>query len=396
MPNVFDRRNDVVPTVEHWATRKGPKNLKVLTKVAHLIGVLLLVSIASFLIVDLFPGDPVAAIIGVNGTAEQAAAIRAELGLGEPIIERYVDWIGGALTGDFGRNVVPPVEDVSDQLARRFVVTAEIALLSLVLALLIAVPIGLWSGYRAGQRFDNVGSGITFGVISIPSFLAGLLVVFLFVFHDGLVRAALGIGAALIVWSLLRPGQSRESAFGGPASARLRYTIAVVVVIVAALLVLAWPSFPRQGFARISEGWVENLRSAFLPSLTLALTEAAVFIRLLRNDVISTLDEDYILVARAKGMPPRRILLNHTLRPSSLSLVTLAGISFGRLLGGTVIVEAIFGIPGMGTWIVTGVSNQDFPVVQAGVLVLAATYVTLNMLVDVAYSYLDPRIRHAS
>lgn len=367
---------------------------QVATKLAHLVVVLFFVSVGAFLIVDLFPGDPVATIIGLNGTAEQAATIRAELGLDEPIVSRYLSWIGGVLTGDFGRNLVPPVEDVSTQLSRRFPVTLQIASMALVMAVMISVPLGVWSAHRAGRRSDRVASAVTFGVISVPNFLAGLFIVFFFIFHDGIVRTGLVIALAAAVVSVIRPiipiGRDRDDrpAIGG------RLAVAAGLAALAVLAAVAWPDFPRQGFTRISEDLSDNLRSAFLPAFTLALAEAAVFTRLLRKDTIETLQEDYIQFARAKGLPERRVLLTHALQPSSLSLVTLAGISFGRLLGGTVIVESVFRVPGMGTWIVGAVSSQDFPVVQAGVLVLAATFVVLNALVDLLYLRLDPRLRH--
>jgi peptide/nickel transport system permease protein len=157
-----------------------------------------------------------------------------------------------------------------------------------------------------------------------------------------------------------------------------------------------WPSFPRQGFSRLTgeDGLAENLRTTFLPALTVALSEIAVFTRLLRSDMISTLQEDYILAANAQGKPLWRILFRDALRPSSFSLMTVAGVSLGRLIGGTVIVETIFNLPGMGRLIIQeGVVVNDFPIVQGGVLVIALFYVILNALVDISYAALDPRIR---
>ena len=152
---------------------------------------------------------------------------------------------------------------------------------------------------------------------------------------------------------------------------------------------------PRQGFSRVTaeDGILENLRHAFLPALTLALTEAAIFMRLLRGDLLSTLQEDYILSARAKGMPRWRILVSDALRPSSFSLITIAGVALGRAIGGTVIVETIFNLPGMGTMVVSAIGANDYPVVQASVLVIAVFYVVINSIVDISYAYLDPRIR---
>ncbi|MCB0993638.1 MAG: ABC transporter permease, partial [Acidimicrobiales bacterium] len=156
-----------------------------------------------------------------------------------------------------------------------------------------------------------------------------------------------------------------------------------------------FPGFPRQGWVKWGDGRAENLRSAFLPVVALSLTEIAQFTRLLRSDMISTLQEDYVLSARAKGMPVWHILLRHALRPSSFSLITLAGVALGRLIGGTVIMESIFRLPGMGTWIIDAVSIKEFRIVQAGVLVIAVSYVVINTIVDLSYAYLDPRIRRA-
>jgi peptide/nickel transport system permease protein len=161
------------------------------------------------------------------------------------------------------------------------------------------------------------------------------------------------------------------------------------------LLFVFFPDFPRQGFSRLTDeaGIWANLRSAFLPALTLAITEFAIFMRLLRGDLISTLHEDYILSARAKGMPSRRILVRDALRPSSFSIITVAGVAFARLIGGAVIVEVIFNLPGMGTLIVNAIGAKDYRVVQLAVLVVAVFYVLINLVVDISYAYLDPRIR---
>jgi peptide/nickel transport system permease protein len=170
---------------------------------------------------------------------------------------------------------------------------------------------------------------------------------------------------------------------------------AAVVVAIAAWLLLSWPKFPRQGFVSWSDskGKLANFKSAFLPALTLGFVEAAVLIRVLRADMITTLQEDYITMARAKGLPPWRILLVDALRPSSFSALTIAGVTFGRLLGGTVIVEAIFQIPGMGSLMISSIYAHDLGVVQVCVLVIASLFLLVNFLVDLLYSFLDPRIR---
>jgi peptide/nickel transport system permease protein len=174
-----------------------------------------------------------------------------------------------------------------------------------------------------------------------------------------------------------------------------RLVVAAGIAGITLLTFAVFPEFPRQGFSRLTgdDGLGANFRHAFLPALTMAIGEIAVFMRLLRGDLIATLQEDYILAARAKGMPAWRIMFYDALRPSSFSLMTVVGVSFARLVGGTVIVETIFNLPGMGRLITDSISTKDIKVVQSAVLVIAVFYIVINLLVDIAYTYLDPRLR---
>lgn len=363
-------------------------------KLLRLIPIVFLVSLAAFFMLELVPGDPVSAVLGEASTPEQYAAVEAELGLDRPVVERYVDWLGGAVRGDFGKSIVPPVEDVSEMIKSRLPVTIEIALVAMMLSLLVAIPLGMWTAYRARAPIDTVTSGVAFAAISIPSFLSALLLIFLVIFNTGVVKGLIAVAAFTIVAGAVFRNVRRGRKEGWDRSLTWPFVGVAVVTVVAALLVVAMPTFPRQGFVRISDGGiVENLRSVFLPALTLALIEGAVFMRVLRNDMIATLQEDYILSARAKGMTTSHILVRDALRPSSFSLVTVAGVTFGRLLGGTVIVETIFRLPGMGSLLVQAIQVKNYPVVQAAVLVLAVMYVLINTAVDLSYAYLDPRIR---
>lgn len=368
-------------------------------KLIHLVPVLFLVSLATFFMLELIPGDPAAVIVGPNGTPEQYAQVRDELGLDDPLVERYVTWLGDTVRGDLGESSVPPVQDVREMIQSRLPVTLELAALATVMSLALAVPVALYAAYRAGHRFDRSVNGVAFGFISAPSFLAALLLVFFLVFHPDVVRWPVAAGGlALTAWLALRTvrlAQEYPKDQGRDRYLAMGLGGALAVLLVTLYLWGNWPELPRQGFVRLTsdEGIGANLRHAFLPALTLALTESAVFMRLLRSDLISTLQDDFILSAKAKGMPVWRILVSDALRPSSFSLVTVAGVALGRLIGGTVIVETIFNLPGMGTMIVDAVGSHDFRVVQAGVLVIAVFYVTLNTVIDVSYAYLDPRIR---
>ena len=368
-------------------------------KLLHLVPVLFLVSLATFFMLELIPGDPAAVVLGPDGTPEQYEQLREEMGLNEPVLERYVGWLGDTVRGDLGRSLVPPVQDVREMIQSRLPVTLELAGLAIVMSLALAVPVALYAAYRAGYRFDRTANSFAFGAISVPSFLAALLLVFFLVFHPDIIKwlvVAAGLGlTAWLVQRTVKLAQEYPSGQGRTRYLALGLGGAFAVLLVSLFLLGNWPEFPRQGFVRLTsdEGIGANLRHAFLPALTLALTEAAVFMRLLRGDLISTLQDDFILSAKAKGMPVWRILVRDALRPSSFSLITVAGVALGRLIGGTVIVETIFNLPGMGTMIVDAIGAHDFRVVQAGVLVIAVFYVMLNAIIDISYAYLDPRIR---
>ncbi|MFI6650216.1 ABC transporter permease [Streptomyces sp. NPDC050529] len=307
-------------------------------KVLELLGVLLIASMGVFSLVVLLPGDPAVDILGGGRSPADYAELRTELGLDQSLVTRYLDWLGGVLTGDLGQSVVPPQSDVTDRVMSALPVSFEIAALGLLIALLIAVPLAMWSAYRENSTADRIIGAGTFGVLSVPSFLAGLLLIMLLVNSAG------------------------------------------------------W--FPRSEWIRLGDGdLLGNLHHAFLPALTVALAELAMFTRVLRGDLIVTLREDYILAARAKGMNPLRILFTDALRPSSFSLVTLLGLSLGRLIGSTVVVEYLFALPGMGTLVVNAAGQGDYPMVQGAVLTIAVIYVVINAGIDLSYGYLDPRTR---
>lgn len=363
-------------------------------KLLQLVPVLLIVSFGTLALLELVPGDPSISILGADAPAEEYERVRQQLGLDQPLLERYGSWLSDAVSGDLGDSAVRPGVSVWSLIASRLPVTLQITVMALGLALLISIPVGVIAAARAGSRFDRGVATLTSGLISVPQFVAGLLIVQLFVFNPDVPR----IGSAVLLWLFafgllfdwLRRWHSTRERSALPVS------VAMICVGVGFLAFFWWPSFPRQGFSRLTgdDGLTENLRTTFLPALTVALSEIAVFTRLLRSDMISTLQEDYILAANAQGKPLGRILFRDALRPSSFSLMTVAGVSLGRLIGGTVIVETIFNLPGMGRLIIQeGVIVNDFPIVQGGVLVIALFYVVLNAFVDISYAALDPRIR---
>lgn len=364
-------------------------------KLIRLVPVLFLVSLATFFLIELIPGDPAAAALGTDATIEDLEAIRKSLGLEKPITERYADWLSSALTGDLGDSLRSPHEPVSDLLQRNAGPTLRLSAMALGMSFTISLFLGVWSAHAAGNRADRLVSGTMFAFISVPTFLAGLLFIFFFVFRESVPRYLWLIGVGLIVLRLLYLAISRLWEDRRDFSGWAGYVVTTLVVTGLLLWVFVqWPDFPRTASHRYDDNWREQLRSLFLPALALALSEIAVFTRLLRADMLSTLQEQFVLSSRAKGMPTWRILFRDALRPSSFSLITIAGITLGRLIGGTVIIESIFGLEGLGKLIVEfGVLPKNYTVVQGGVLVLAVGYVLLNAIIDISYQYLDPRIR---
>lgn len=315
----------------------------VVKKGARLVIVLLMVCTATFFMLDLTPGDPALNILGKQASPAAVERVHHELGLDKPIVSRYASWLGGALHGDLGDSLTPPYGSVSSRIMQALPVTIELVVLAEVIAIGFALPLGVWAAHRQGRIADRGITLLSLVFVSIPSFLLAFVLLFLFSLH--------------------------------------------------------WGVLPRAEWVRLTAsdgGVLENLRHALLPALSLALAEMAVFVQVLRSDVIETLREDYIRLARVKGLSTPRILLRHALRPSSFSVVTLIGVSAGTLLGSTVLVETIFGLPGLGRLLFDAVNKADYPLVQGCVLVISAIYVVVNALVDTAYSVIDPRARAAS
>lgn len=390
---------ELTPDDAKAGTARVLRSLRSATRTGlHLIIVMFLVSLGTFLLLELVPGDPAVAVLGPDARLEQYEAVRAELGLDRPLVERYGDWISSAVTGDLGQTLRPPVRDVTEVIASRLPVTLQIAGMATLMALMIAVPLAMWSASSHDGIGDRAVSAAAYGLISIPSFLAALVLIFFFVFRPDLMRAIV-LGSGFLI-AALAAGRGVQRSLRSHPSDRSRMVarglvLALAIAGLTAALHTWWPDFPRQGFVRWSDAdnKLDNLRSAFLPAFTLALIEAAIFFRVLRNDLVTTMQEDFILAARARGMGRFHVLAREALRPSSLSLVTVAGVSLGRLIGSAVIVESMFRLPGLGSLMVESVSSKDFRIVQGGVLAISVIYVVLNLAIDAIYKLLDPRIR---
>ncbi|MBI1919633.1 MAG: ABC transporter permease [Geobacter sp.] len=304
-------------------------------KLVHLSLVVVAVTALTFLMLDHVPADIASEVAGQGATSEDIAAVRERLGLNDPLPVRYGRWIAAAVRGDLGNSFAsgqPVVEAIRSHLP----VTVELIVLAQLFALLLAIPAGVVTAWRAGSPLDRTLGTVAFGFASLPAF-------------------ALAIGLILVF-----------------------------------ALRLKW--LPATGYTPLTGGIAANLKGFLLPALSIALVEWVPLMRVLRGDMISTLKEDFILLARCKGLPTRQILIGHALRPSCFTLVTVFGMQAASLIGGAVLIELIFSLPGIGRLLVTGIFAQDYPVVQGCVLLIAMAYVGMNFLVDVCYGLLDPRV----
>ncbi len=313
----------------------------ILIKLVRLVIVVWIITLFSFTLIKLTGGnnDLVSKIIPF-GSEQQKDILREDLGLQDPFFTQYFRWLGDFLTGDFGNIYTPNPQPVSETLAEALPVSLELMIYAQVLALVIAIPLGVATAYRNGTKFDRSTNTIAFGLLALPNFVVALLL-------------AIYVGAK---WGWL-PTQSN---------------------------LIPFPLNP-----------IDNWQYMLMPTIALALGQIAIYMRLLRSDMIATLQEDFTTTAKAKGIPTRRVLFRHALRPSSLTLLTVAGLNVGALIGGAVVVERIFNLPGIGSRLTEAILAQQYVAVQSYVALIAIFYILINFFVDVLYTVLDPRIRHA-
>src|ERR671935_1773789 len=308
----------------------------VLRRLLATIPVLVLVSLGVFLLIHLTPGDPVEAMLGESQDASAKQALRHELGLDQPLPVQYVTWVGHLLQGDLGRSVrtrVPVVEDVG----RRIGPSLELAGLAMLISLGIAIPVGILSATHRNSPIDGFGTMFALFGICMPNFLIALLLIYLF-----------GV-------------------------------------------TLRW--LPISGYVDpLEDGW-SGLRSLLLPATTLGLALAAVVTRTLRSSLLEALSEDWVRTARAKGLSEDAVIYGHVLKNALIPVVTVVGLQLGTLIGGAVITEYVFALPGVGRLVVDAVFARDYPLVQGVVLLIAVGFILSNLVVDIVYAWLDPRIR---
>jgi len=297
---------------------------------------LVVASVVVFAVLELVPGDPARLLLGMDATPEALQALRTELGLDQPVVLRYLDWIGGLLSLDLGRSYTYSVP-VIDLVVERGVVSLPLALLSLALSVAIAIPVGLFAARRRGRAADALTMGAAQIGVAVPNFWFALMLVYVF-----------AVGLRLL---------------------------------------------PSGGFP----GWESGLWPAFkaliLPAVALALPQAAILARVARSALIEVLGEDYIRTARAKGLPAGMVMRRHALRNAVIPVLTIVGLQFSFLLAGTIIIENVFYLPGLGRLVFQAITQRDLIVVQGVVMLLVAAVILVNLLVDLSYGLVDPRLR---
>ncbi|SDJ10751.1 ABC transporter permease [Salimicrobium halophilum] len=301
------------------------------------IPVLFGISLIAFFMVRLVPGDTVTAMLGNSYTPEQAEALRAQYGLDEPIITQYILWLTNVLQGDFGFSHFTNTP-VLEAILLRLPVTIELALLSVVIAVILAIPLGTIAALKRNSKFDYGASLFGMLGISIPNFWLGTLMILFFSLWAG------------------------------------------------------W--FPSGGFVGLYESVWGNLQSMILPAIALGTAVGAVAMRMTRSSMLEVTNQDYIKMARAKGVSSRRLITKHALKNALVPVVTVLGIQTGYLLGGSVVVEQIFGLPGVGQLALQAITNRDYALLQGTILFIASAFVIVNLIVDIIYGFLNPQIRY--
>ena len=311
----------------------------ILKKVLSIIPLLLLVSVILFVLINLLPGDAAMGMVTEGASEDYVNRVRAEMGLDKPPVTRYFDWLIGIFRGDLGKSLISN-QLVSVKIAQRLPVTLEITFVAMVISILIAVPLGILSAVRRGSIFDTIGSFVSMLGIAMPPFWLGMLLVLLF-------------------------------------SVTLN-------------------ALPASGFVSFAQDPLQNLRCVILPAASIGVAFAATVMRQTRSALLEVMQQDYVTTAYAKGLKGRIVIWKHALRNALIPVVTVITMQIGRLIGGAVVTETVFALPGIGREIVDAILSRDYPVVMGMILVVAALVVVTNTLVDVLYILIDPRISTAS
>jgi len=316
----------------------SPRTRFIVRRLALTIPTLLAMSVFVFLLIRLVPGDPVRTMLGFRATPENIATVRSQLRLDDPLPAQYFTWLTNLFQGDLGQDYISGVP-VATPISQRLPVTAELTLLAMLFGVAVGVPLGVLAaqGRRVTRR---IADGFVVAGVAIPDFWLGTLLVLLF--------------AASLGW------------------------------------------LPPSGWSPLAQGLGENLRYILLPALALGIGEAAYITRTTRSAMTQVLGEPFVQFLRAKGLHERDIVFRHALRNASMPIVTVIGIQFGVLLGGAIVIETIFGLPGLGRLVVTAIDQRNYTVVQGGVLVIATLFILVTLVTDLLYGWLDPRVEESS
>jgi len=309
----------------------------VLRRLLATIPVMLIVAVLVFLMLRLTPSDPAAIIAGDNANTEQVAEIRRRLGLDQPILTQFVIWLGKTLQGDFGESFFFK-KQVTELISDRLEPTLSLSLLTIVIAIAIAIPLGVLAAYRHGGWLDRIVMGFSVLGFSVPVFVIAYALIYIFAIE------------------------------------------------------LNW--LPVQGYQRLAQGIGGWLQRLLLPSITLAVIFVALIGRITRTSALEVMNEDYIRTPRAKGQTEPKVLIRHALANAAVPIVTVIGFGVGLLIGGVVVTESVYTIPGLGRLTVDAVLARDYPTIQAVILLFSLAYVLINLVVDLTYTFLDPRIRY--
>jgi peptide/nickel transport system permease protein len=330
-------RDDDVPGLLATMVRSPSLRLAI-KRLVMAVPIVLGVSILTFLVLNLIPGNAAQLILGPSATPAQIRSLDHQMGLDEPAVTRYLNWLAGAVHGDLGHSLISG-QSVAGEIGPRLAVSFELVGLAFVVSLVVAIPVALLAARRPNRLLDRVSMVISLSGLSIANYVFALLLVLVFAVQLSL--------------------------------------------------------FPAIGFVPVGQGVAANLRSLTLPALALAFPLFCFYTRFLRGDLMEQIqNEDYIVTARAKGIGPWQVLLRHAFRNSSFGLLTVVGLNVGTLIGSTVIIEQIFSLPGIGQLLLQAINTRDFVVVQACVVVFAIIAVLANLLTDLLYAVLDPRIRY--
>jgi peptide/nickel transport system permease protein len=311
----------------------------ILRRLVMLVPVLLVVAVVVFALVHLTPGDPAAVILGDRATPEDIQRLREQLGLNDPLLVQFTRWFGGVLRLDFGESIFLG-EPVTQALLDRVQPTVLLTMYALTFQVLIGIPAGVLAAVRFDSPLDRAVTVVAIFGSAIPTFFLGILLILIF-------------------------------------AVRLRWV-------------------PAGGYVPLVEDPAAHLRAMLLPAFALGFSAAGLLARMVRSSMLDVLREDYVRTAWAKGVPERLVIVRHALRNALIPALTVIGVSIGALLGGAVVTETVFTIPGMGRLVVQSIARRDYPIIQGAIIAIAMTYVLVNLIVDVLYVYIDPRVRLGS